>query len=218
MDAVSPAQASLPAVDVSLFSPTWGLCLMRRESDCVPISSTANEQGGDEPRAEDADVGQTASPLALEIPPQLSRLDDNPSRSANSLSSSFKSMRDPHRPKRRMSIDPAPVSQILQMASSSKANVFAQTVAIPQPSPYPQPSAYSQPAPLNRQPTPAGRPEVRCMARTRVPTPHGELFLHLYHNSHDTKERSGIRPDPALARRPAARVTRTQGDSEQDFE
>ena len=34
------------------------------------------------------------------------------------------------------------------------------------------------------------------MARTRIPTPHGEMFLHLYHNSHDQKEHLAIVYDP----------------------
>jgi GTP cyclohydrolase II len=34
------------------------------------------------------------------------------------------------------------------------------------------------------------------MARTRVPTPHGDIFLHLYHNSHDNKEHLAIVTDP----------------------
>lgn len=39
--------------------------------------------------------------------------------------------------------------------------------------------------------------EVKCMARTRVPTPHGPVFLHLYHNNHDKKEHLAIVVDPA---------------------
>ncbi|KAF8730313.1 hypothetical protein AX14_005657 [Amanita brunnescens Koide BX004] len=39
--------------------------------------------------------------------------------------------------------------------------------------------------------------EVRCMARTRVPTPHGPVFLHLYHNNRDGKEHLAIVVDPA---------------------
>ena len=35
------------------------------------------------------------------------------------------------------------------------------------------------------------------MARTRVPTPHGPVFLHLYHNNHDKKEHLAIVVDPA---------------------
>lgn len=35
------------------------------------------------------------------------------------------------------------------------------------------------------------------MARTRVPTPHGPVFLHLYHNNHDSKEHLAIVVDPA---------------------
>lgn len=39
--------------------------------------------------------------------------------------------------------------------------------------------------------------EVKCMARTRVPTPHGPVFLHLYHNNHDNKEHLAIVVDSA---------------------
>ncbi|KAG6878586.1 hypothetical protein C0993_003041 [Termitomyces sp. T159_Od127] len=39
--------------------------------------------------------------------------------------------------------------------------------------------------------------QVKCMARTRIPTPHGPAFLHLYHNNRDTKEHLAIVIDPA---------------------
>ena len=39
--------------------------------------------------------------------------------------------------------------------------------------------------------------EVQCMARTRIPTPHGPAFLHLYHNTRDNKEHLAIVIDPA---------------------
>jgi len=39
--------------------------------------------------------------------------------------------------------------------------------------------------------------QVKCMARTRIPTPHGPAFLHLYHNTHDSKEHLAIVIDPA---------------------
>jgi len=35
------------------------------------------------------------------------------------------------------------------------------------------------------------------MARTRIPTPHGPVFLHLYHNNRDEKEHLAIVVDPA---------------------
>jgi len=35
------------------------------------------------------------------------------------------------------------------------------------------------------------------MARTRIPTPHGEAFLHLYHNNRDSKEHLAIVVDPS---------------------
>lgn len=37
---------------------------------------------------------------------------------------------------------------------------------------------------------------IKCHARTRVPTPHGEIFLHLYINNHDNKEHLAIVVDP----------------------
>ena len=39
--------------------------------------------------------------------------------------------------------------------------------------------------------------QVKCMARTRVPTPHGEVFLHLNHNNRDNKEHLAVVFDPA---------------------
>ncbi|TFK55582.1 hypothetical protein OE88DRAFT_1622678 [Heliocybe sulcata] len=39
--------------------------------------------------------------------------------------------------------------------------------------------------------------KIKCMARTRIPTPHGPAFLHLYHNNRDNKEHLAIVVDPA---------------------
>jgi len=39
--------------------------------------------------------------------------------------------------------------------------------------------------------------EVRCCGRTRVPTPHGEVFCHLYRNNHDAKEHLALVIDPS---------------------
>jgi GTP cyclohydrolase II len=38
---------------------------------------------------------------------------------------------------------------------------------------------------------------VTCMVRARIPTPHGPVFLHLYHNDKDDKEHLAIVVDPA---------------------
>ena len=38
---------------------------------------------------------------------------------------------------------------------------------------------------------------VKCVARARIPTPHGPAFLHLYHNNRDAKEHLAIVIDPA---------------------
>lgn len=39
--------------------------------------------------------------------------------------------------------------------------------------------------------------EIKCMARTRIPTPHGPVFLHLYTNNRDNKEHLALVVDPA---------------------
>ncbi|KAH6915035.1 cyclohydrolase [Coprinopsis sp. MPI-PUGE-AT-0042] len=41
------------------------------------------------------------------------------------------------------------------------------------------------------------RLQVKCMARTRIPTPHGPAFLHLYHNNRDNKEHLAVVVDPS---------------------
>lgn len=39
--------------------------------------------------------------------------------------------------------------------------------------------------------------QIRCYARTRIPTPHGEIFCHLYRNNRDNKEHLALVVDPA---------------------
>ncbi|KAH7916286.1 GTP cyclohydrolase II-domain-containing protein [Hygrophoropsis aurantiaca] len=51
--------------------------------------------------------------------------------------------------------------------------------------------------PPQSHPPPTILTEVKCMARTRIPTPHGPAFLHLYHNNRDQKEHLAIVIDPA---------------------
>jgi GTP cyclohydrolase II len=50
---------------------------------------------------------------------------------------------------------------------------------------------------LPTQNLPPSDVNVKCMARTRIPTPHGPAFLHLYHNNKDKKEHMAIVVDPA---------------------
>ncbi|KAF9643468.1 hypothetical protein BDM02DRAFT_3223273 [Thelephora ganbajun] len=38
--------------------------------------------------------------------------------------------------------------------------------------------------------------QVKCMARTRIPTPHGPAFLYLYNNNNDNKEHLAVVIDP----------------------
>jgi GTP cyclohydrolase II len=55
------------------------------------------------------------------------------------------------------------------------------------------------PSPASTSPSsnPVSPVKVTCMARTRIPTPHGTAFLHLYHNNRDGKEHLAIVVDPA---------------------
>lgn len=39
--------------------------------------------------------------------------------------------------------------------------------------------------------------EIKCHVRTRIPTPHGHIFLHLYKNNHDDKEHLAFVADQA---------------------
>ncbi|TIA72366.1 hypothetical protein E3P91_02006 [Wallemia ichthyophaga] len=43
--------------------------------------------------------------------------------------------------------------------------------------------------------------EVTCQVRTRIPTPHGEVFCHLYTNNHDKKEHLAFIVDPDQLKR-----------------
>jgi GTP cyclohydrolase II len=45
--------------------------------------------------------------------------------------------------------------------------------------------------------TPLSLLKIQCMARTRIPTPYGPAFLHLYHNNRDSKEHLAIVVDSA---------------------
>ncbi|VDC02542.1 unnamed protein product [Peniophora sp. CBMAI 1063] len=67
------------------------------------------------------------------------------------------------------------------------------------PSPRERAQSSAVPAVSASAPTLPPKPEleVRCMARTRVPTPHGPVFLHLYHNNRDNKEHLALVVDPA---------------------
>lgn len=62
-------------------------------------------------------------------------------------------------------------------------------------------SPLSAPEPTAAASTPAKSPlpplEVQCRVRTRIPTPHGHIFLHLYTNNHDTKEHLAFVADHA---------------------
>lgn len=53
--------------------------------------------------------------------------------------------------------------------------------------------------------------EIRCQVRTRIPTPHGHVFLHLYTNNHDKKEHLAFVADRSQT------DTRPSDDASEDF-
>ncbi|KAL7419719.1 GTP cyclohydrolase II [Cryptotrichosporon argae] len=114
---------------------------------------------------------------------------------------------------RRLSVDPAPVAHVLQLASPGH-NFFHGPAAAAGPTASTSAAAasVSSSSSTSRAPTPT-RPLVRCMARTRIPTPHGEVFLHLYHNSVDQKEHLAIVIDP-IQLSPDARAQAPRGRGE----
>ena len=58
------------------------------------------------------------------------------------------------------------------------------------------PSTVTRSAQIIRKP-PSANVVVKCMARTRIPTPYGPVFLHLYKNNVDEKEHLAIVADSA---------------------
>nr|XP_018264628.1 GTP cyclohydrolase II [Kwoniella dejecticola CBS 10117]OBR86786.1 GTP cyclohydrolase II [Kwoniella dejecticola CBS 10117] len=124
----------------------------------------------------------SSSSSAIPIPQARSpKMITSPLSISSSIGKDQNTLSSISRSKRKMSIDPTPISQTLQAASpSSSSNYF-----------HPK---HSSPSIVPNSLAP--RPRVKCMARTRIPTPHGELFLHLYHNSVDTKEHLAIVIDP----------------------
>ena len=72
----------------------------------------------------------------------------------------------------------------VNLPTGKRGQALPHSVAIPSPA---SSSSSSPVAPV----------KVTCMARTRIPTPHGTAFLHLYHNNRDEKEHLAIIVDPA---------------------
>ncbi|KIY49443.1 hypothetical protein FISHEDRAFT_41830 [Fistulina hepatica ATCC 64428] len=98
----------------------------------------------------------------------------------------------------------APRSQRLREAQKENGRKVEQQVAKPSPSAQRKrrlsESTQTVVQSAIQDPTsPALQPplEVRCMARTRIPTPYCPVFLHLYHNNRDSKEHLAIVIDPA---------------------
>ncbi|KAM0750765.1 hypothetical protein T439DRAFT_325824 [Meredithblackwellia eburnea MCA 4105] len=61
----------------------------------------------------------------------------------------------------------------------------------------PPPSSLSQPSAAASNGSTRAPVTVQCQVRTRIPTPHGHVFLHLYKNTHDEKEHLAFVADHA---------------------
>lgn len=103
----------------------------------------------------------------------------------------------------------APRSVRLQREKEERARALVETTAAPAVSVAPPSTTV-----LRRETTAPTKPsvplEVRCCARTRVPTPHGEVFCHLYRNNHDNKEHMALVVDP-VQNNPAVKAQQAQG-------
>ncbi|KAH9927244.1 GTP cyclohydrolase II-domain-containing protein [Fomitopsis serialis] len=89
-------------------------------------------------------------------------------------------------PLRRTDNLPSPAPRTVPASSSPPSNLL-----------HPEPASSTSHAPAAKVTKPSAEVGVKCMARTRVPTPHGPVFLHLYHNNRDNKEHLAIVVDPA---------------------
>ncbi|GHJ85472.1 hypothetical protein NliqN6_1874 [Naganishia liquefaciens] len=109
----------------------------------------------------------------------IADLVSSPSSNTEAVNRRVPSSTSNSRPKRRLSIDPTQISNNLKCNPLASPEV-GKASGLPIQSP-------------NKQQPPL---VIRCQARTRVPTPHGEIFLHLYTNNHDNKEHLAIVIDP----------------------
>lgn len=89
---------------------------------------------------------------------------------------------------------PSLLQPIFAEPAKTSSNVIG--AGPPAPSPFvlsSSPSTLSPPIIRHLPPAPL---QVQCMARTRIPTPHGPVFLHLYRNNKDMKEHLAFVADP----------------------
>jgi GTP cyclohydrolase II len=100
------------------------------------------------------------------------------------------------RPSLLPSTDPEEVTKILQISSPSptRPQPISPTIIS---KPLPPPSTLSSNISIPIVSSTNDPIQVQCRARTRIPTPHGPVFLHIYHNNRDTKEHLAIVVDPA---------------------
>ncbi|KAG8904756.1 GTP cyclohydrolase II [Tulasnella sp. 403] len=90
----------------------------------------------------------------------------------------------------------SPVQKILRALSAATSNTPLHAFPAPVAASA-LPNGYSASTSLNGVKSRESPLVVQCRARTRIPTPHGPVFLHLYHNNWDQKEHLAVVIDPA---------------------
>lgn len=99
------------------------------------------------------------------------------------------------RPSLLPSHDPEPLQDILKTLDNSNALYPSKQDTALVPTSIDLSALTSSLPPSKRSVRPAL--VVQCRARTRIPTPHGPVFLHLYHNNWDAKEHLAVVADSA---------------------
>ncbi|KAK0552602.1 GTP cyclohydrolase II [Tilletia horrida] len=94
---------------------------------------------------------------------------------------------------------PRSVRLAREATDSNKPQTQSVAPALPPIAVSPQPERHDASSSMRRNPAPFPPPPliVRCYARTRIPTPHGEVFAYIYKNNRDLKEHLALVVDPA---------------------
>lgn len=95
-------------------------------------------------------------------------------------------------------VDPEGLKQLRDPTRSTQGSIpIADDFAATAP-PAPATTSANRTAPVVNRPESSLPPlEIKCQVRTRIPTPHGHVFLYLYSNNHDTKEHLAFVADQA---------------------
>ncbi|ORY90279.1 GTP cyclohydrolase II-domain-containing protein [Leucosporidium creatinivorum] len=158
----------------------------------VRLATEAEERRQQEQKQAKLDAGLaepfSSGTAAVAIPGASSNLIASPEPATAQVSS------PPSASARRLSVSNPDTIKLLRQPVASPPTSPTRT-AIPL-SPTTVPASLAAAAPSS---APSSLPPlvVKCEVRTRIPTPHGHIFLHLYSNNHDSKEHLAFVADQA---------------------